>query len=73
MFDFFGDIINFINQIISFINWFFGLILSFIGVFADNRAIRQVIDTLALFPPEILGIVTFCLAVMVFDFVRGRG
>ncbi len=73
MFDFFGDVINFFNVLAEILNFVFASLSAFLSALRGVRAVGQALETVARFPPEIATLLLFALAMMIFDYVRGRG
>lgn len=71
MFDFFGEVIEFLNQVVSIINWFFSFIFQTIQT--AGQSVQNVFHITEGFPPFFLAILTLSMAAMIFEFVRGRG
>lgn len=72
MFDFFGDVIQWLNGATGLVQWLLDTLARTLGAFRGVQAVAQVLDTLTRLPPEIGALGGVLIGVMVFDFIRGR-
>lgn len=70
MFDFFAEIIEFLGQVVSWAVFFFKFIIHGIGrVFSTFSQFNGLIDSV---PAPLSAFVLFLLAILIFEFIRGR-
>lgn len=70
MFDFFGEIIQFLGQIVSWIV----IVVEFVthGLGRVAAVSSDLTTFLATVPPAFSAIILFMLAILIFEFIRGR-
>lgn len=70
MFDFFGEIIEFLSQVAYWGNWAIGFITDFVS--ASASSVSAVSSMFSGLDARIVWIIPASFTVLIFDFVRGR-